>query len=273
MTLAAGFKFEHPKAEGVSPILLLSDSRYSRGTQPYRDDGKKVCALAKNIYAVFAGNVLEAQRALAKVKERLSFSASGSFEDLRKILKSSFDSKITTWDPRQTPHCLLGVISTEGNSKLLYARPDVTRYRYEVLERSQAVIGLQQLEPKLKKKIDTFKPKGLYHPKQHFMFLPENIFPSNQQQAIHDAREISGNILRVFLEIVEDPKEDGVNPPIQNVLLLPSGSKQIELFSVDPSSIKNPTIARKTARASEVSEESDPSYKAIVELIIRDSAP
>ncbi|MCH8962549.1 MAG: hypothetical protein IH820_14855, partial [Bacteroidetes bacterium] len=83
MTLAAGFKFEHPKAEGVSPILLLSDSRYSysSGTPPYRDDGKKVCALAKNIYAVFAGRVLEAQRALADVKECLSFSASGSFED------------------------------------------------------------------------------------------------------------------------------------------------------------------------------------------------
>ena len=271
MTLAAGFKFEHPKAEGVSPILLLSDSRYSRGTQPYRDDGKKVRALAKNIYAVFAGNVLEAQRALAKVKECLSFSASGSFEDIRIILKSSFDSKITTWDD-QTPHCLLGVISTEGNSKLLYARPDGTRY--EVLERSQAVIGRLQLEPKLQKKIDAFKPKGLYHPK-HFMYLPDDIFPSNhdrKQRAIHDAREISRNILRVFLEIVDDPIEDGVNPPLQSVLLLPSGSEQIELFVIDPSSIKNPKIERKTARASEVSEESDPSYKAIVELIIRDSA-
>ena len=32
MTLAAGFKFEHPMAAGVSPVLLLSDSRYSLST-------------------------------------------------------------------------------------------------------------------------------------------------------------------------------------------------------------------------------------------------
>ena len=201
MTLAAGFKFEHPKAEGVSPILLLSDSRYSysSGTPPYRDDGKKVRALATNIYAVFAGNVLEAQRALAEVKECLSFSASGSFEDIRKILKSSFDSKITIWDS-QTPHCLLGVISTEGNSKLLYARPDTTRYRYEVLERSQAVIGLRQLEPKLQEKIDAFKPKGLYRPK-HFMSLPDDIVHDRKQQVIHDA---NGGEPRVNSVVISD---------------------------------------------------------------------
>ena len=58
MTLAAGFKFEHPKAAGVSSILLLSDSRYSLSTgEVHRDDGKKIWTLAKNVFAAFAGNV------------------------------------------------------------------------------------------------------------------------------------------------------------------------------------------------------------------------
>ncbi|MCP3676056.1 MAG: hypothetical protein GY721_00220 [Deltaproteobacteria bacterium] len=272
MTLAAGFKFEHPKAQGVSPILLLSDSRYSRGTQPYRDDGKKICILAKNIYAAFAGDVLTAQRALARVKEYLALSSSGTFEDLVKILKSSFDSEIIPGDP-QTPHCILGAISTNGNSKLLYARPDKTCYEYEVSERSQAVIGLQNLEPKLWKKINEPKPKGLWRP-EHFMFLPDVVFPSGydrKQRAIQDAREISRNILWEFLEIVDDPRVDGANPPLQNVLLLPSRSEVIDCYELNVSSIKSPKITRKTARAREVYEEPDSGSRAIVELNVWDS--
>ncbi len=139
------------------------------------------------------------------------------------------------------------------------------------MEQSKAVIGLKPLEPKLLMKIDAHKPSGLYRPK-HFMSLPyDDFFPSGydrKHQAVLDARQISHNILWAFLEIVDDPGVDEASPPLQNVLLLPSGSERIELFTVDPSSIKSPKIAIKTARASEVSEESDPSYKAIVELII-----
>jgi hypothetical protein len=235
MTLAAGYKFEHPKAQGVSPILLLSDSRYSyRGPAPtHRDNGKKIHALAKNIAAVFAGNVLEAQHALTRVKKSLALSSSGSFEDLRKILKSSFDSEITTWD-NQTPHCLLGAISTKGDSKLFYAEPDGKSHSYKVSERLQAVIGIKPLEPKLQEKIDALKPSGLYHPK-HFMCRPDDMFPSGydpRNQAILDAREISGNIARAFLEIVGDPSIVAIKPPLQNILLLPSGPEEIALYEI-----------------------------------------
>lgn len=97
MTLAAGFKFEQPKAQGVSPILLLSDSRYSSettfGDMTYIDDGKKIYALANNIFAVFAGDVLEAQNALAQVKKSLDSMLSGSFEDLKKFLNLHLSQK------------------------------------------------------------------------------------------------------------------------------------------------------------------------------------
>jgi len=268
MTLAYGLKFEHPKAQGVSPILLLSDSRYSKFGQSYRDDGKKVWPLAKNIYAAFAGDVLTAQRALTKVKEQLALSSSGSFEDLRKILKSSFDSEIVDGDPQQ-PHCILGAISTTGDSKLLYARP--AGKRYEVSEQLEVIIGLGSLEPVLKAKINELKPKGLWRP-EHFMSLPDDIFPGDhdrEQRAIQDAMEISRNITFVFLEIVDDPSVDEANPPLQYVLLTPSGPMKIDLFDIDTSDIKSPKIRRKSARDSEVSEEPDSYSKAIVELDIR----
>ena len=72
MTLAAGFKFEHPKAQGISPILLLSESRYSwnttLGDRENYDKGKKLFTLAKNIFAVIAGTVLQAERSLNELK-------------------------------------------------------------------------------------------------------------------------------------------------------------------------------------------------------------
>ena len=268
MTLAAGFKFEHPKAQGVSPILLLSDSRYSYllGTRRHRDDGKKIIGLARNIFAVFAGNVLEAQRALAKVKDRLALSTSGTFEHLGEILKTSFDSAIATWDI-QTPHCLLAGISAKGNSKLFYACPDAESHSYKVSERLQAVIGIEPLQPSLQKMIDMCKPSGLYHP-EHFMCRPDDMFPSGydpKNQAILDAKEISSHISRVFLQIVEDPTVPGVNPPLQSVLLLPSGPVSNDLYEIASSA----QITRKTARANEVHEEPDPSYESIAELNIR----
>lgn len=268
MTLAGGYRFEHPKAQGVSPILLLSDSRYSyrSGTRRHRDDGKKIIALARNIFAVFAGNVLEAQHAFAKVENSLSLSTSGTFEYLAEILKTSFDSAIATWD-NQPPHCLLGAISTKGNSKLFYAYPDSESHTYKVSERLQAVIGPTPLVTGLQRMIDTCKPSGLYHPK-HFMCRPDDMFPAGydpKNQAILDAMEISGHISRVFLEIVEDPTVHGVNPPLQSVLLLPSGPRFIELYDIASST----QITRKTARANEVHEEPDPSYKSIAELNIR----
>lgn len=270
MTLAAGFKFEHPKAQGVSPILLLSDSRYSylRATPPHRDDGKKIIALAANIFAVFAGNVLEAQHALAKLKDGLALSTSGTFESLGEILKTSFDSAIATWDT-QTPHCLLAGISTKGNSKLFYAYPDAQSHGYAVSERLQAVIGIKDLEPRLQKIIDMRKPSGLYHPK-HFMCRPDDMFLTDydpKNQAILDAKEISFHISRVFLDIVEDPTVDGVNRPLQSVLLLPSGPISIALYEIASST----QITRKTARANEVREEPDPSSTSIAELNIRHS--
>jgi len=251
MTLAAGYKFEHPKAQGVSPILLLSDSRYSYRLDilPPRDYRKKIYALAMNIGAVFAGNVIEAQRALAQVKKCLTLSSLGSFEDLKNILKSSFDSTITTWND-QTPDCLLGAISTKGDSKLFYAKPDGKSYK--VSEERQKVIGYTPLEPKLQEKIDAYHTVGLYRP-QHFMCLPDDVFPSGydpKKRAIHDAREISGNIARAFVELIEESKLDGVHLPIQSILLLPSGPEQVELYEIASST----QITRKTSRANEVHE-------------------
>ncbi len=276
MTLAAGYKFEHPKAQGVSPILLLSDSRYSWdtkfGDREYYDKGKKLYALAKNIFAVIAGTVLEAERALNKFKKCLALSSSGSFEDLGIFLKSSFDSTITTWDD-QTPHCLLGAISTKGDSKLFYAQPDVNKKSYKISEISQdvkksyAVIGCEYLGPKLQKKIDTFPRRGLFR-LEHFMCLPDEKFTNGinrKKQAISDAMEISKNISMDFLEIVEVTEEDLVNSPLQSVLLLPSGPMQINLYDIASSQ----QITEKTIPASKVRGASDPSDKAIVELIIR----
>lgn len=266
MTLAAGYKFEHPRAQGVSPILLLSDSRYSYrpGTRPPRDDGKKVYTLARNIGAVFAGNVPDAERALDQVKECLALSSSGSFEDLESTLKSSFDSTIATWDD-QTPHCLLGAISTKGDSKLFYARPDGRSYR--VSERTEAVIGSQQLGLKLKEKMDEPKPSGLYR-LSHFMLGPDDMFPSGydpKDRATNDARQISSNISRAFIEIVEDLKQDEVHLPLQSVLLLPSGPEYSEIYDIASSR----QISRKTARPKEVHGLREPNGEAIVELDIR----
>ncbi|MFC1932154.1 hypothetical protein ACFLXU_00785 [Chloroflexota bacterium] len=276
MTLAAGFKFEDPKAQGLSPILLLSDSRYSWdtkfGDREYYDKGKKLHALAKNIFAVIAGTVLEAERALDQFRKCLALSSSGSFEDLGIFLKSSFDSTITTWDD-QTPYCLLGAISTKGDSKLFYAQPHVKKKSYKISELSQdvkksyAVIGCLYLEPKLQEKIDTFPRSGLFR-LEHFMCLPDDSFPSGydrKDRAIREAKEISQHISMDFLEIVEDPKEVLVHPPLQSVLLLPSGPMQLNLYEIASSK----QITKKTISASEVRRASDPSDKAIVELNIR----
>ncbi len=266
MTLAAGFKFENPKAQGLSPILLLSDSRisYLYGKPP-EDDGKKIHALAKNIFAVFAGNVLRAQCALKQFRKCLESASSGSFEDLAKILKSSFESEVTIWDI-QRPHCLLGAISTEGDSKLFYAKPESKSRSYIVSERPHAAIGLEDLQLELRNKIDEYKPSGLYR-LSHFMCLPDDMFPIGydpKDRAINDARQISSNIARVFLEVVDNPSKGGVNPPIQSVLLLPSGPEQIELYEIASST----QITRKTARPSEVREVHGPSSRSIVELDI-----
>jgi hypothetical protein len=183
MTLAVGFKFEHPKAAGVSPVLLLSDSRYSysRSTgEVYRDDGMKIWTLAKNVFAAFAGDVLVAQRALERVKRRLAQSSSGSFDDLKSILKSSFDSTLTDGDPQQ-PHCLLAVMASDGSSKLFYARPGAARY--EVIERTKVVIGLESLEPILREKINQpARHGGLGHPNHFMMALPGRVFRNDDDR-------------------------------------------------------------------------------------------
>lgn len=276
MTLAAGFKFEHPKAQGVSPILLLSDSRYSSetkfGDMTYFDDGKKIYALAENIFAVFAGDALEAQNALAQVKKSLDSMLSGSFEDLKIFFESSFESKKTKWNV-QTPHYLLGAISTKGDSKLFCAKPDVNKKSYKISELSQdvkqsyAVIGCKYLGPKLQEKIDTFPRSGLFR-LEDFMCLPDDIFPSGydrKDRAIREAKEISEHISMDFLKTVEESEEDLVHPPLQSVLLLPSGPMHLNLYDIGSST----QITKKTISAGEVRGASDPSDKAVVELNIR----
>lgn len=151
MTLAAGFKFEHPKPVGVSPIFLLSDSRYSKGDgEVHRDDGQKIWTLAKNVFAAFAGEVHLAQRALESVRIRLARSPSGSFDDLKDIFTSAFDKTLRDSGPQQ-PHCIVAAMASDGSSKLFYLRP--TAVRYEVTERTDIVIGLRNLEPILRQKI------------------------------------------------------------------------------------------------------------------------
>jgi len=266
MTLAAGFKFEHPKAAGVSPVLLLSDSRYSYSLstgEVYRDDGMKIWTLAKNVFAALAGDVLVAQRALERVKRRLAQSSSGSFDDLKSILKSSFDSTLTDGDPQQ-PHCILAVMASDGSSKLFYARPGATRY--EVMERKKVVIGLESLKPILEEKINQpGRHGGFWHPNHFMMTHPGRVFRNDddrRQQALKDAREISSHIAMQFLEVVDDPNVTGANPPLQTLLLTPRSAKQIDLYE-----IASPTqIARKTARANEVSAEADPCSGRVAEL-------
>ena len=266
MTLAVGFKFEHPKAAGVSPILLLSDSRYSLSTgEVHRDDGKKIWTLAKNVFAAFAGNVLVAQRALERVKTRLAQSSSGSLDDLKSILKSSFDSTMIDGDPQQ-PHCILAVMASDGSSKLLYARPGDARY--EVVERTKVVIGLKNLEPILQEKINQpGRHGGFWHPNHFMMTHPGRVFRNDddrRQQALKDAMEISTHIAMQFLEVVDDPNVTGANPPLQTLLLTPGSAKQIDLYDIASFT----QIARKTAHANEVSAEADPCSGPVVELTV-----
>jgi hypothetical protein len=268
MTLAVGFKFEHPKAAGVSPVLLLSDSRYSYSLwtgEVYRDDGKKIWALAKNVFAAFAGTVHVAQRALERVTTRLTQSSSGSFDDLKSILKSSFDSTMIDGD-RQPPHCILAVMASDGSSKLFYARPSTARY--EVMERTQVVIGLKSLEPILQEKIN--QPGGhggFWHPNHFMMALPGRVLRNDddrRQQALKNAREISSHIAMQFLEVVDDPNVTGAKPPLQTLLLTPGSAKQLNLYE-----IAGPTqIARKTAHANEVSAEPDRCSGRVAELTV-----
>lgn len=250
MTLAAGFKFEHPKAQGISPILLLSDSRYSypNDKQPPDDLGMKVSALAFNIHTVFAGNVLDAKNAIDQVKECLTLQSSGNFEDIREILKYSFDSTITIWD-EQTPHCLLGAISPKGDSRLFYAKPDIKNRSYHVSERLQAFIGDRKLGPKLQERIDAPKPRGLYHPK-HFMCLSDDRLGYDpKKQAVDDAKEISKYIGMAFLETVDDPSVKTAKSPLQGVLLLPSKPLRLNLWDIALSSTQ---FTRKTRGPNEV---------------------
>ena len=266
MTLAAGFKFEHPKAAGVSPVLLLSDSRYSLSTgQVHRDDGKKIWTLAKNVFAAFAGNVHVAQRALERVKRTLAQFSSGSLDDLKSILKSSFDSTMVDGAPQQ-PHCILAVMASDGSSKLLYARPGDARY--EVVERTKVVIGLENLEPILQEKINQpGRHGGLSHPNHFMMALPGRVFRNDddrRQQALKDAWEISSHIAMQFLEVVDDPNVTGASPPLQTLLLTPGSAKQIDLYE-----IASPTqIERKSARENEVSAEADLCSGRVAELTV-----
>jgi hypothetical protein len=264
MTLAAGYKFEHPKAGGVSPILLLSDSRYSRGGRPDRDDGKKVWQLATNVFAVIAGNVLTAQRALAIVKEMLDTSARGSFEDVNVILRSSFESQMRAGDTQQ-PHCILAAMSPDGSSRLFYARPIAGRY--EVTERTSAVIGLANLEPVLRKKIqEPAAHSGAWHPR-HFMMHPDDVLRNDadrRQQALRDAWNISFHILSQFLLVVEDPAVVGANPPLQNVFLTPGRAQHISLFLIG----RSDQFARRTAQEKELSGVDDSLNGPIVELTV-----
>lgn len=266
MTLAAGLKFEHRNAAGVSPVLLLSDSRYSLSTgEVYRDDGKKIWALRKNAFAAIAGNVHVAQRALERVTERLAQSSSGSFDDLKSILKSSFDSTMIDGDPQQ-PHCILAAMASDGSSKLFYARPGAARY--EVIETTKVVIGLKSLEPILQEKIDQpARRAGLWHP-NHFMITnPFRVLRNDddcRQQALKDAREISYHIVSQFLEVVDDPNVTEANPPLQTVFLTPGRAQQINLYEIKGLN----QIARKTAHANEVSAEADPCSGPVVELTV-----
>ncbi|MEX2142687.1 MAG: hypothetical protein WD894_25760 [Pirellulales bacterium] len=264
MTLAAGYKFEHPKAAGVSPILLLSDSRYSRGGEPNRDDGKKVWQLATNVFAVIAGDVLTAQRALATVKERLDASFRGSFEDVSVILRSSFESHMMAGNPQQ-PHCILASMALDGSSKLFYARP--LAGRYEVTERTSVVIGLVNLEPVLREKIEEPAARaGPWHPR-HFMMHPDDVLRNDidrRQQAIRDAWDISFHVVSQFLLVVENPTVAGANPPLQNVFLTPGRAQHMQLFQVGGID----QIARRTAQTKEVSGVVDPLNGPIEELTV-----
>lgn len=266
MTLAAGFKFEHPKAAGASSVLLVSDSRYSLSSgKVYRDDGKKIWTVAKNVFAAFAGNVYKAQCALEAVTKRLTQVSLGSIDDLKRILKSSFESTIKDADPQQ-PHCILAAMASSGSSILLYARPSAGRY--EVIEKMNVVIGLTSLEPILQDKIGQSPAgrAGAWHPK-HFMAHPDGVFGNEvdrRQQAIQDATDISCHIASQFLEVVDDPNVTGANPPLQTLLLTPTGVRQIDLYDVASAT----EIARKTARANEVTAEDDSCNGAIIELTV-----
>jgi len=113
MTLAAGFKFEHPRAGRVSPVFLVSDSRYStKDGGVARDDGQKIWDLAKNVFAAVARDLQVAQRALATVKKKLAQSPSGSFDALKSILTYSFDK--TMLNSALNSHCIVAVMASDG---------------------------------------------------------------------------------------------------------------------------------------------------------------
>jgi hypothetical protein len=265
MTLAAGFKFEHPKTAGVSPVLLLSDSRYSRSGKVYRDDGKKIWAMGKNVFAAFAGTVHVAQRALETARIRWAQCSSDSFADLKSILIASFDGTMRDGDG-QPPHCIVAGMAADGSSKLFYAQP--AGARYEIMEKTDAIIALKHLEPILQEKIAQAPAGhgGLWHPK-HFMSHPDGFLRNDEdrrKQTIKDARDISFHIATQFLEVVNDPNVTGANPPLQTLLLTPGRADQINLYDV----VSPSRIARKTAHANEVSAEPDLGGGRIVELTV-----
>jgi hypothetical protein len=265
MTLAAGFKFEHPKAAGLSTVLLLSDSRYSYSSasgKSYRDDGKKIWALGKNVFAAIAGKVIVAQRALETVRRRLAQSRPGSFDDFKSILQSTFDATISGVDPQQ-PHYIIAAMSSGGSAKLIYARPEPPHYA--LIEREDVAIGWRHLEPILRKKIDRFAPRpGNWHPK-YFMTHPDGSFRNDEdrrKQALKDAMDISLHIASQFLEVVEDPTVTGAKPPLQALLLTPGHAKDIDFYEYSGGT----QLVRRTARPTEVSAE--PEGDRIVELTL-----
>ena len=88
-------------------VLLAADSRYcDLAGQPVRDDGIKLALLAKNVAAVFAGEVCSARRALRELKHLMD---AGPLEPFEKWAASQFESTIPPYSEVQ---CLIGGVTT-----------------------------------------------------------------------------------------------------------------------------------------------------------------
>jgi len=233
MTLSIGIKLEHPRAHGISPIILISDSRYTMDNNNYSDDGKKIWQLEKNIAVAFSGDVGLGESAISTLKEQLQLTESGTLDYLKKILKSSFDSVINP-GYEQNPHCILGIVPKNWHSILLYARPLNTEY--EIVEKSKVCIGQESLEKELIIKINE-PPNGPgLMSLDSFMVWPDEVYINDEQriqQAIHDAHQISSYIAFRFYELVSDDNKKYVNPPIQNVVITPAGCKELIMFDIE----------------------------------------
>ena len=96
---------EAPRFERA--VIVAADSRYcDKARQPRRDDGIKLALLAKNVVAVFAGNVWSAREALRELKDDM---AAGPLQPFAVRAARRFESHLA---PDSVVECLIAGVTT-----------------------------------------------------------------------------------------------------------------------------------------------------------------